>query len=297
MSMPIFPIRPYANKMPSDLKGHTNGKVPDNLLVDIGKRNSKMHHTAYRGWKCLMWHAEKAGFKWDLASIDPRTYQRQQEIFDGRTYPVSGRYLPESMWGNGKKFVSPPDIRNWNGERWKRLAGTASAAVPGTSPHGWALAVDLAEAKPDNSYPPYGITEKFAKWLVADDIALRCGFGWSLQSEPWHLQWYVGDDVPIFVIEWENSQSVKPGKIGRAMIIEYYTPGHPKYTRFVTNFVEIAWVFDGTWSGIVGGAGLPVVNVDDTQLLSAIKSLKPTTPPPPTIGGTLLTAWNAPRPD
>jgi hypothetical protein len=205
VSMPTFPIR--HTKRPSDLDGETNGKVPAKLLVDIGRRKSKMHHLAFRGWACLMWHAERAGFRWDLASIDPRTYAQQVLIFDGREHPASGRYLPESMWaaaGNAA-FVSPVDVRTWEGERWKRRRGTAAAAVPGTSPHGWALAVDLAEAWDDGHYPPRSISEEFARWLVANDIALRCGFGWSMQSEPWHLQWFVGDDMPAFVLAWEGT--------------------------------------------------------------------------------------------
>lgn len=91
---------------------------------------------------------------------------------------------------------------------------------------------------------------------------------------------------------------VTPGKIGKAMIIEYL-PGTPSYTVFVTDFTTIAWVFDGTWSGIIQGAGLPKVTVNRTELLSAIKSLKPTTSWPGTIGGDteLVEAWESPRPD
>lgn len=216
MAYPKFPIRPFAKNMPSDLAGHTNGQVPEDLMVLVGRRGSKMHHTAARGWACLMWHAEQAGFRWDLASVDPRTYARQVAMFDG-TNPKTwisndGRYVPEDKWAQataaGVRWTT--DVRSWNGKRWKRRAGTAMAAVPGTSPHGWALAVDLAEQDARGNL--IGITEAFAEWLVRDDMALRCGFGWSDQSEPWHLQWFAGDDVPADVLAWERAQQIpNPG--------------------------------------------------------------------------------------
>lgn len=91
---------------------------------------------------------------------------------------------------------------------------------------------------------------------------------------------------------------VTPGKIGKAMIIEW-APGTAYYTVFVTDFTTIAWVFDGIWSGVIQGAGLPKVTVDRTQLLSAIKSLKPTTSWPGTFHDDpeLIKAWEEPRPD
>ncbi len=100
------------------------------------------------------------------------------------------------------------------------------------------------------------------------------------------------------VFEPVSVPPVTPGNIGKAMIIDYLE-GTDRYTRFVTNFTEIAWVFDGVWAGVVGGAGLPIVKVNRDQLLSAIKSLKPTTQIPWTIAddGELAGAWNAPRPD
>lgn len=93
-----------------------------------------------------------------------------------------------------------------------------------------------------------------------------------------------------------STPPVTPGKIGRAMIIDYAV-NTASYTRFVTDFTNISWVFDGQWAGVIGKAGLPVVEVGWEDLLSAIRSLKPTTGPPPTIDGQLLEAWNAPRPD
>lgn len=209
MVWPTFPLRPTVK--PDDLDGVTNGNVPAHLLVDVGRRGSKMHHTAARGWRCLMAHAEAAGFRWDLASIDPRTYEQQVAAFDGsnpaKWTGVLGRYVPEEQWATAPTSFTT-DIRTWQNKRWKRRVGTAAAAVPGTSPHGWALAADLAE-QTDDDPAAEGITQAFAEWLVADDIALKCGFGWSLQDEPWHLTWFYGDVIPPFVAAWENPP-VKP---------------------------------------------------------------------------------------
>lgn len=208
-----FPIEPIVK--PSDLAGATNGIIPADLLVDVGRRGSKMHHLAARGWRCLMWHFEQAGYRWDVASIDPRTYQRQCEMFDGRKYP-GGRYLPQEMWATweatggkwGKRDNGSIQQYAWQAqdrtytEQWRRMSQYAMAAIPGTSPHGWALAVDLA-TQLDDDEPAEGITEDQVRFLMADNLALNCGFAWSTVQEPWHLQWYVGDALPAFVVAWE----------------------------------------------------------------------------------------------
>lgn len=222
MSMPTdFPIRPI--KRPSDLAGIVNGEVPEGLLVPIGRRGSKMHHTAARGWRCITAHlephlAELGVDGWDVSSIDPRTYQRQCEMFDGRKYP-GGRYLPQEMWAAweakggrwGKRDDGSIQQYTWQAqdrtspEQWRRMYPLAMAAKPGTSPHGDGLAVDLAVDDDDDSIAD-PITEAVVRFLMADDLALRCGFAWSTVQEPWHLQWFVGDDMPALVVEWESAQ-------------------------------------------------------------------------------------------
>ena len=68
--------------------------------------------------------------------------------------------------------------------RMERLPGVASAACPGTSNHGWGLAVDI-----------YAVgAEGRLEWLL--DNAARFGWSWELQSEPWHIRYVLGDTLP-----------------------------------------------------------------------------------------------------
>jgi hypothetical protein len=73
-----------------------------------------------------------------------------------------------------------------------RAEKPALAAIPGTSNHGWALAVDLCEA----GRTGMGFTTPTFRWLEAN----AAGFGWVLpawadpgrgQEEPWHWE-YIG---------------------------------------------------------------------------------------------------------
>jgi hypothetical protein len=43
------------------------------------------------------------------------------------------------------------------------------------------------------------------EWLLAN--ADWFGFSWELQSEPWHLRYYVGDRVPLKVQHWLRSHA------------------------------------------------------------------------------------------
>jgi len=293
-------------KRPSDLIGVINGKIPSELLVPIGKRGSFMHHTAARGWRCLMWHltpqlARLGADDWDLASVDPRTFQRQWEIYDGRTYPGSGRYLPESMWAAheakggtwGKRDNGSIEVDLWQSpgrptiERWRRMAGNAMAAIPGTSPHGLALAVDLALDDDEDAIAD-PITEAVVRFLMENDLALNCGFAWSTPSEPWHLQWFMGDIIPEFVLAWERLMGEHPPlpptdpqiptnplpKSGLELIGMYtisvrYGPGHAKY-RITAK--EVIHEVNGDAANIDKDAGVNELEVGWEGLVALLAS-------------------------
>ena len=79
------------------------------------------------------------------------------------------------------------------------------AAVPGTSNHGWGLAIDVAiDADGDEGFewPVKSVDSKTVAWLLKN--ADRFGFCWEVQSEPWHLTYYVGDVVPAAVLAAES---------------------------------------------------------------------------------------------
>jgi LAS superfamily LD-carboxypeptidase LdcB len=41
-------------------------------------------------------------------------------------------------------------------------------------------------------------------WLLKN--AHLYGFSWEVQSEPWHLRYVAGDDVPEAVTKWKKSR-------------------------------------------------------------------------------------------
>jgi hypothetical protein len=173
---------------PTDLKGRSNGLLPKELLRPI-KPTGQMHHTAARAWHALRAAAWKDGILLSL-SQGYRTYAQQEALF-------KQRYTTNVLAGRPTK--------TWQGKTWYQLPKTAMAAVPGTSNHGWALALDLAiDADGDEAFewPVKSIDKKAVEWLLKN--ANRFGFAWELQSEPWHLVYVVGDAVPQAVLDFEN---------------------------------------------------------------------------------------------
>jgi peptidoglycan hydrolase-like protein with peptidoglycan-binding domain len=111
-----------------------------------------------------------------------RTYKEQEVLF-------RSRYTKEVLPGQPTK--------RWNGEVWYQRPKTAMAAVPGTSNHGLALAVDTAIDKDGDQefeWPPKSLDNKAIAWLLKN--ANKYGFAWELQSEPWHLVYVAGDKIP-----------------------------------------------------------------------------------------------------
>lgn len=214
-------VKPIAlMRMPSDLAGVTNGSVPVALLSPCGVISGykpfpefAMHHLASRAMLAMMDAARIAGFTDVRATGAGRTFQQQVSIFDGANYQT-GRYLPENAWKNYplSKWALPIDIRSWPGHgRWKRIAGTAMAAVPGTSNHGWWLAIDFSEEYDGNPFTVEGITTAFTKWLIAN--AMRFGYSAEAQSEDWHWRYVAGDNVPAEVLAYEaRNQSHTPNE-------------------------------------------------------------------------------------
>lgn len=105
-----------------------------------------------------------------------REYAIQERIFTERYIPTYTQYAPGKV-----------DRRSWQGRYWFRRAGTAAAAVPGTSNHGWAIAIDIANVG--------GFNSTFYRWLSNNAPAL----GWSNDEghsvgEAWHWTYKSGSD-------------------------------------------------------------------------------------------------------
>lgn len=166
----MYPVRKV--KFPQDLEGKKNGQLPSKLLVPVG--SGHLHHLAADAWNAMVVAAKK-----DKIVLKPtsrldlyRPYEEQR-----RTFLV--RYQDKN---NGSKVT-----RNWEGKIWYLKKGYAPSAVPGTSNHGWGLAVDVAEA--------HG---KTLEWLKKN--AHKYGFSWEVRmgpnAEAWHIRYHSGDVVP-----------------------------------------------------------------------------------------------------
>lgn len=191
MSLPIAPVT-----KPSDLAGHTNGKLPDELLVEV-QYVGKLHHLAARAFNALAMHAYAHAHGMGLTFTHGgtyRSYQQQVTLFKSR-YEIGG---------------TRGGCKMWKGERWcKKLVNgkvPATAAAPGTSNHGWGLAIDMAWDS-DHSDGIGPDDAQYIKghpgwpWILQN--AERFGFSWELQSEPWHICYVAGDNVPQAVLDWE----------------------------------------------------------------------------------------------
>ena len=73
----------------------------------------------------------------------------------------------------------------------------AVLATPGQSKHNLGIAIDIK-----NSTEP-----KRLQWLAANAVSF--GFSWeALPSEPWHLRYVAGDDIPERVKAWLAAKTV-----------------------------------------------------------------------------------------
>jgi hypothetical protein len=193
-----YPIAPVAR--PSDLTGQTNGRLSPALLRPVGPRAGwSMHHLAARAWEAARAAALCDGIVLSYSGNPYRDYAGQEQLFRSRYTPDG----PTTLDKTG---------RLWGGLRWYRHRG-APAAVPGTSNHGWGLAVDAAldaDGDLDFEWPVKALDGPTLDWLV--DNAARFGFSWESQVEPWHLRYVTGDAVPQAVRDHETGTAPTPAE-------------------------------------------------------------------------------------
>lgn len=188
-----YPVKPVV--LPKDMKGLENGKLPEKLLKPI-KPSGKLHHLAADAWEAMRVAAERDGIT--LAQVgDYRPYERQLSLF-------KERYVKGDS-GDPRKIT-----RKFNGETWMLKKGMAPAGSPGTSNHGWGLAIDAAlkvngrivSIMQDPDGKKKGVKSGL-EWLFAN--ADKYGFSWEIkegaQAEAWHIRYYPGDKIPAAVLE------------------------------------------------------------------------------------------------
>lgn len=179
--MTIFPIVPI--RACKDLTGLTNGRIPaDRLTVFTspqGQADIRLLRTAGRSFAAMRAAAAKDGLALNATSYSDsyRDLATQERIFRTRYTTV-----PNGTHG-----------RLWQGKLWYKKPGVAAAAVPGTSNHGWAQAIDFVTVA------------GFITWMMAHAGAY--GWSWEIQSEDWHLHYFAGDSLPPAVIAYEKGKA------------------------------------------------------------------------------------------
>lgn len=187
-----FPVGKFMRS--TVLEGRSNGRLPDSILVNIPGQDRgplvRLVPPAARAWVALCAAARSAGHV--LKASGPadsfRPYSVQERIF-------RDRYTTQRLEGRPSK--------QWNGQTWWQRPGTAVAAVPGTSNHGWASAVDTGVER-DGDPSAESIDQAALGWLRVH--AVEFGWSWEVQSEPWHLRYNPGDQIPAAVLAYEANQ-------------------------------------------------------------------------------------------
>lgn len=194
--------------LPKDLTGIPNGSVPKTLLSQVQMPNAsfQMHHTAARSWHAMSVVCYAATKQWLAASGVGRTFQVQHDEFFRRYTPT---YLP------GRNVLTSQ--RTYQGKRYYLRRGMFPCATPGTSNHGWWVAVDLGVFRGPAQTLGY-ITSHPAlfQWLTTNCISF--GWGWEGAKvppnwkpgdpapagwEPHHIRYVAGDAIPQRVLDVE----------------------------------------------------------------------------------------------
>jgi D-alanyl-D-alanine carboxypeptidase/Putative peptidoglycan binding domain len=157
--------------VPSAVRSHPNGRIPHELFQPCALRSFVMVEPAAGAMRSLVAAAARDGVV--VSSTGTwRSYEQQEQLF-------RSRYVTTDT--GGKKKV-------WNGTAYWQLPKVASAAVPGTSNHGWGLAADLSNS------PTEVLGGTTLQWLI--DHGPAFGFWNTVSSEVWHWSYCLGDAVP-----------------------------------------------------------------------------------------------------
>lgn len=177
-------ITPLPITRPSTVHGYANGELPPAVLVEIDVNKAKLIQPVAAAYKAMKGAAAADGIELRPTSAADgyRSYIQQATTFRFR-YVDTGE--------DGRLPRPTNDAKRWNGDVagqpatwWDKRDDKADAAVPGTSNHGWACAVDIANA---------GVPARLA-WL--EQHARSFGFMWENPRENWHLTYVEGDNVP-----------------------------------------------------------------------------------------------------
>ena len=169
--------------MPSTLTHVTPGELPAGLLVDV-KPYGKLHLLAADAYMALRDAAFAAGVK----NFKPTSAADTYRSISTQTAGFLARYQTQPIAG--------ASTRTWKGVTYYLKPGNAPMAAPGTSRHNLGLAVDISDASETGRM----------NFMLANIQAY--GFTWEVESEPWHIFYYVADRTPTLVQQWKQAKSL-----------------------------------------------------------------------------------------
>lgn len=158
-------------RFPVGLVKAKNGELDPSLLAAIQPYGKLYARSAAIAWQEMRNEARKAD-----VILKPTTSVDTYRPLTVQTAVFLQRY--------SDKFIPGAKVRRWQGKEYFQRPGVAMAAIPGFSNHGWGLAVDVWNVGQNGRL----------EWLLEN--AARFGFSWEVQSEPWHLRFILGDDLP-----------------------------------------------------------------------------------------------------
>ena len=161
---------------------HLAGKKPSQVTPDILRKTvsgGKMELCAADAWDAMVAAAAKDG-----VTLKPTSLGDQFRSIEQQKAAFLQRYRKEP--------VANSTSRTWDGQKWWLKKGLAPLAAPNDdaktcSRHMLGLAVDVANA-----------SGKILEWLLANED--KFGFSHEVQSEPWHIRYVAGNDVPAAVL-------------------------------------------------------------------------------------------------
>lgn len=274
--MAVGPIVPVT--LPNDLAGTANGNLPASMLTALHPRGS-LHHLAARCWKALV-AAAKAEANIDL-TFD---YGGMYRPYADQVLLFQQRYT--SSFNASVNTTSSQ--RTWNGQTYYLRLHMAAAATPGTSNHGWGLAIDSAiGTDPSNAQ---GIDPAMS-WLIPN--AERFGFSWETTSEAWHIRMVTGDNIPPEVLAFEAGTIPQPTVEVSTLPTseeddEMTTATLWRDSRFANAFLvngDVCTVDDLTYASLTSRGVPVVVNKHDQMLTGCMRKAQLTMGQMVPIGG------------
>jgi hypothetical protein len=181
--LPTPPIQSY----PKELLGHLdeNGRLPANILA-VQEGSSPTLTMCRTPMRSLL--AMAAEVKSDLnITLKVSSSQDSYRTLLTQTTIFNQRYTTERL--------DPTPDKNCGGTLYWKVPHNppyATAACPGTSNHGLALACDFV----------LDTQGRLVNWLINN--AIKYGFGAELQSEPWHWRYITGSNIPAATLAFEE---------------------------------------------------------------------------------------------